>query len=599
VQIGKITLRPEYQVPAFNRCIEHIRESWKENKFDPVFVNAYVAAGKTVIIGAVAAYASAKNKKVLILARQTELVDQCAEMLWLMECRNSMFSSGMKEIVFNVACSTEGTCSNNLDGVFSEFIPDIILIDECHMVNWREVIESGSSQYSKIINHFKALNPNLALVGFTGSPYRGIESIKGPFWSGSLIDIDREYLVNNGFIVPTIFGVPDVEYDFHEFDNIEREGTKDFSAKQLEEMAHKAEDSCLTTQVVNDFVTHTKDRLSTLVTCASEKHCLQVGEKIGEIGETWAIITGKTPDKERGELLAKAKSGEIKYMLQIGCLTTGVNVPIWANSVILRRIGSLTLFTQLLGRGMRLSNGDFEKSDHLVLDYSGTMDVMGEMFADPLLEEAQLEKAKRKSELIKCPQCGTENSMYAKRCIGYDQNSKDERCEFFFVEPIQCLKCGTNNSPNARDCRGCGEQLKDPNEKLSGKHYTANDFIKVIKMEIKPSRNNGLIVNFYLQPDKDKGQELTKVNLFFMPFGSDGAKRIWKQQFLNRFCPKGFHGHVAKMRNGAEIARGSAMFDTPTHITARKNDKDYWNVHGVQFKTKRLMGNKETGVIEL
>ncbi|MFK9938761.1 hypothetical protein ACJEP1_25465, partial [Klebsiella pneumoniae] len=80
-------------------------------------------------------------------------------------------------------------------------------------------------------------------------------------------------------------------------------------------------------------------------------------------------------------ILDKANRGEIKYIFQVMALTTGVNVPFWDFSVILRKIGSLTLLIQLLGRGMRLLKDwqkeapySWVKEDHLVWDFAGTMD---------------------------------------------------------------------------------------------------------------------------------------------------------------------------------------------------------------------------------
>lgn len=602
MQIGKIKLRDEYQTPAVESVINHIREGWRTNNSTPAYVNAYVAAGKSLMIGAVAAYASSKKKKTLILARQIELIEQIAGKLELMESLASLFLAGSKyrSTRFNTVLSTEGTCANALDNEFSEYVPDIILIDECHMINWRDVIEEGSSQYSKVINHFKRLNPNVSIVGFTGSPYRGIEGIKGDFWKEQLTDIGREYLVNNGFICPTVFGVPSTEYDYQEFNSFNREGTKDFTQSELDKMAEIAEDECITKEIVADFVEHTKDRFGTLVTCASYNHCLRVKNEIEGLGYTAGIITGKTPDKERAQLLKQCRTGEIKYMMQIGCLTTGVDVPHWSNSVILRRIGSLTLLVQLLGRGMRLPDDSCEdKHDHLVLDYSGTMDVMAELFNDPLLEDAQLEKSKRKEETIECPQCGQVNSRHAKRCKGVDLASDDGRCEFFFVEPLVCIKCETKNSPNARDCRKCGNELKDPTANLSNKHYTPNDYIKVKSMKLSKTKNDAILVSFILDPDKDKNQTIDKVNLFFNPFKSDGAKRVWQHNFVNRFVNDvNWKRKVLSMRTATDVVKMQAMFNVPTHITARKSG-DYWNVHGVQFNSKRLMGGKEVGKLNL
>ena len=45
--------------------------------------------------------------------------------------------------------------------------------------------------------------------------------------------------------------------------------------------------------------------------------------------------------------------------------------------------------------------------------------------------------------------------------------------------------------------------------------------------------------------------------------------------------------------NADTVVKMKAMFTTPTHITVRKNDKGFTNVHGLLFSNRKLMGNKE------
>jgi superfamily II DNA or RNA helicase len=599
MQLGKIKLRP-YQAEAVNNVISHIRDCWTKKAFEPAIVNAYVASGKSLMIGAISAYASSKNRRVLILARQVELVDQNAEKCWLMDCNNSLFLAKPKprSTRFPVVVSTEGTAANALNKEFKSWCPDIILIDECHMVDWRDVMTKARTQYGKILKHFQDMNPLVAVVGFTGSPYRGVETIMGQYWQKELVTIDMTYLIDNSFIVPTIFGLPDFEYDLSEFDQFNELGTADFSKAELDNMAHKIEEeTTLTDQIIRDVVEHTKDRNGVLVTCASKSHCEQVVKYLKHYRQTACIITGDTPGDERERLLNQAKAGMVKFVCQIGCLTTGVDVPLWDTSVILRRIGSLTLLVQLLGRGMRLLTPElktqgYSKHDHLVLDYSGTMDAMSELFNNPILEEAQLKIAEKKQEFIDCPACGTQNSTHAKRCMGVSSTSKDGRCEFFFSEPIICPKCQTPNSSNARQCRECRCELVDPNLKLSGKHYSDNDFIEVKKMNLVLTKNNGIVVNFDLSPKQDQ-EQTKKATLFFNPQGSQGAKKMWKHNFVDRFVNCETTRRRVMSMNPATAVKMQAMFATPTHITARKNDKGYFVVHGLWFKNRKLMGNKE------
>ncbi|WP_236532806.1 hypothetical protein, partial [Escherichia coli] len=118
---------------------------------------------------------------------------------------------------------------------------------------------------------------------------------------------------------------------------------------------------------------------------------------------------------------------------------------------------SLTLLVQLLGRGMRLLKKEhidagYHKEDHLVLDFSGTMFELGQLYEDPILEEAEAQRSKRSGEQVPCPKCQTMNSPYARRCIGKDSTSPDGRCEEFF----SFIRCGFDKHGIRIFDDGCG-----------------------------------------------------------------------------------------------------------------------------------------------
>ena len=362
-KLGKITPYP-FQWEVIENTKDFIRKQLRgEIDNQPSFIHAYVSAGKTIIAGALAVHCQNVGARMLILARTGELVEQDADEVFNMGGACSLYSAslGQKSVYYSTVVGTEGTVANALDKEFSTWVPHIILIDECHEVSWQDVIDETDNQYARIINHFKRLNPNIVIVGMTGSPYRGVESIKGPFWKHEIEPIiGRNFLVENEYIVPTVFGYghDEANYDLSEFDQFEEEGTKDFSSADIEKM-HDKMSLRATGLIMQEVQEIMKDRLCALVTCAGLKHCEEAASYVPE--DEYAIITEKTKKSERQQILRDAKKGKknergtfrYKYIMQVGCLTTGVNVPLWCTSVLLRRIGSLTLLTQLLGRGMR------------------------------------------------------------------------------------------------------------------------------------------------------------------------------------------------------------------------------------------------------
>lgn len=607
-----------FQWHVTQSTLDHIRQQMQRKiKPTPAYINAYVSAGKTIIGGAIACHCQKVGAKLLILARTGELVEQNSEEIFNMGGLCSIFSASLnrKSTHYSTIVGTEGTVANALEKEFSQWVPHIILIDECHQVPWQDVMEEGDTGYSKIINHFKTINPDVIVVGMTGSPYRGIESIKGPYWKKEIEPaIGRKYLVDNEFIMPTTFGyvADEDKYDLSEFDSIEEQGTKDFSVSDMSAM-HEKMNLSTTQRIMHDVMATMKTRLCALITCAGINHCQEAASVVPE--DESAIITDKTGKKERQQILRDAKHGKLndrgtfryKYIFQIGCLTTGVNIPVWDTSVLLRRVGSLTLLTQLLGRGMRLLKPEhidagYQKEDHLVLDYSGTMAAMHQMFDDPMLEDAALAKGKGDGNMITCPDCETENSEFARRCIG-SGDEPDGRCGYFF-KSVDCVDferggiviqkgCGAKNDIAARQCRLCSNTLIDPNKNLIHKSYGVGDWKPVVSMKLDVIGNNqdGVSATYKLDSfDEFGNQEIATVKYWAV---AGGGKRTWQSNFIRRHV-NGYDWQARAMRmTPFQVVQSKAMFDVPTEVTHRINEKGASVVHGLRFSSgKEMKGAK-------
>ena len=592
---GKLTNRP-YQQFAFNKIIEHVKSS-----SDPAVCDASVGAGKTVIIAALAKHVSSKGGNVLVLSRQGEIIAQDAQDCWLAECKNSIFSAslGVKSTSYPVIFGTEGTVWRSLEtdlkyqgfiqsdeppkkpSKLIDFVADLIQVDECHMIDF----ENEESQYMKIIREMQRRNPKVRIIGLTGTDYRGVTPIIGEndgyFWKKRLTNISTEYLTNKGYLVPCSFGFghDETAYDLSEFRSEGKEGAQDFTAEQLRKMERlmvKAETT--TEKIMIEVAEKTKDRNCVLITCSGKKHCKEAARFLPP--GSFAIVTEEMGTKNRKKALDAAFNGEIKYLLQIGCLTTGVNIPLIDTVVILRKIGSLTLLVQLIGRGLRLLK-DFQKDagitkeDCLVLDYSDTLSELKDLYDNPVLESADFSKAKDDGDLIECPRCQTENSKFAVRCRG---ESNGARCDFFW-KSRECAAfyingrlvdkgCGAENAPTARECRCCDNTLIDPNAKLTRKHYSEKDYKPLLSFGMTPTPNNGVIIEYNMPND-----EVAKI--FYSPFSRNQvAKRIWYNNFVkNHANTPALKKLVRSARNAGELCSMKRSLDNVSAITHRKNDK--------------------------
>lgn len=622
IHTGEIEPRP-YQWLVYEKTAEVIRKFGKQPK--PSYVTASVGAGKTIMIAMIARRFQDMGWEGLVIARQGEIIEQDAEELWNLSVKNSLFSAslGRKAYAYPLIAGTEGTIINGLfdktvdDGavtksLLSDFSPRYILVDECHQVNWQDIIsEQPETQYGIIMNELNRrckakYGHEVIVIGYTGSPFRGVESIKGAYWKHEIVNISTKYLVDLGFLVPTIFGgqdIEDLQYDLHEFASSDVDGVQDFTDSQLKEMQEEIlKQGTLTQKIMLKVMELTRDRLGVLITCAGKKHCKEAAKYLPE--GSYSIVTEDMGQKARRKALKDAATGRKKYTLQIGCLTTGVNIPYWDTSVILRKIMSLTLLTQLLGRPMRLLKTDqiasgLVKENHLCLDFTGTMFELGGLYEDPILEEAEAQRAKRSGEQVPCPKCQTMNSPYARRCIGKDLTSPDGRCEEFFSF-IRCGfdkhgirifddGCGTKNDPTARYCRHCDHVLRDPNAALNERAYTDKEWTDVQDFKVELTKDAEGVLYRYLVVKADG--KTGWANEVFYPFG--GKPKHLRDMFkmkalLPHLEDKSMMKKMMDCHDAKTFMHYAGLIRAPKRITHRFNDKGRDIIHRKDFVGEQI-----------
>lgn len=643
--LGDLPVTPyDHQFVAYEACQQAIR------KYPgPVIVDAAVSAGKTIMIAMLARRIRDLGFPAMILSRQAEIIDQDFEELKNFGVPSSIYCAGLnrKSAHFPIVVGSEGTVIGGLQPGkhLADYAPLFLLIDECHHVNiedlirsetrkvpeylmengeivlngfgepeqigehigetYEEMIEAGRAAYTVIIRTLQKrcrerYGKELRIIGYTGTPYRGVESIVQPnpkepgFWRKIVTNISTEYLVSVGAVVPTRFGVSDLHYDLDQWRSTGEDGVKEFSDADMAAMqAQILKDKKLTQKIMAEVYAITQDRLGVLVTCAGVRHCKEAAEALPP-GTPYAIITEDTGPKKRRDILRDANTGKIKFIFQVNALTTGVNVPFWDTSVILRKIGSLTLLTQLLGRGMRILKpfhiaAGYTKEDHLVLDYAGTLDELGSLYFSPLLEAYQHNADEAKGALVvPCPKCKaagrkTMNGEHARRCRYVDPDTKI-RCDHFFQfitcddwkdangKTITQKGCGAKNDIVARICRCCGNSLIDPNEKLSHTAYSKDDYCNVRGFAIEPARGRGGLA-FRYDLEKD-GIEFRAWQVFWPGSESPQARKEWEFNGINKHVlDASKRREIKKCRTVEAVLAYAPYFMAPLKVTHRKIGK--------------------------
>ncbi|MEZ9951367.1 DEAD/DEAH box helicase [Vibrio sp. J383] len=460
------TLRP-YQADSVKSVIHYFRKHQT-----PAVLVLPTGAGKSLVIAELARLAKGR---VLVLAHVKELVEQNHEKYEGYGLKGSIFSAGLgrKETDQQVVFASVQSVVRNLDSFSNQF--SLLVIDECHRVP-----DEKTSSYQKVITHLRENNSGIKVLGLTATPYRlgmgwlyqyhtrgQVRSEEPRFFRDCIFELPIRYLLDEGFLTPArMIDAPVLSYDFSQLKPASTGRYKEAELDMVIEQSKRA-----TPQIVDQIIELAKDKLGIMVFAATVRHAQEILGLLPE-GES-SIVIGDTPTLERDQIINDFKERKIKFLVNVSVLTTGFDAPHVDLIAILRPTESISLYQQIVGRGLRLSPG---KKECLVLDYAGnSYDLYQPEVGDP--------KPDSDSEIITipCPACGFNNNFWGKldsngfllehfgrKCQGYftdEDTGEREHCNYRFRAKY-CGECGADNDIAARICHECDATLVDPDKKL-------------------------------------------------------------------------------------------------------------------------------------
>ncbi|MEZ8319940.1 DEAD/DEAH box helicase [Vibrio splendidus] len=460
------TLRP-YQADSVKSVIHYFRKHQT-----PAVLVLPTGAGKSLVIAELARLAKGR---VLVLAHVKELVEQNHEKYEGYGLKGSIFSAGLgrKETDQQVVFASVQSVVRNLDSFSNQF--SLLVIDECHRVP-----DEKTSSYQKVITHLRENNSGIKVLGLTATPYRlgmgwlyqyhtrgQVRSEEPRFFRDCIFELPIRYLLDEGFLTPArMIDAPVLSYDFSQLKPASTGRYKEAELDMVIEQSKRA-----TPQIVDQIIELAKDKLGIMVFAATVRHAQEILGLLPE-GES-SIVIGDTPTLERDQIISDFKERKIKFLVNVSVLTTGFDAPHVDLIAILRPTESISLYQQIVGRGLRLSPG---KKECLVLDYAGnSYDLYQPEVGDP--------KPDSDSEIITipCPACGFNNNFWGKldsngfllehfgrKCQGYftdEYTGEREHCNYRFRAKY-CGECGADNDIAARICHECDATLVDPDKKL-------------------------------------------------------------------------------------------------------------------------------------
>jgi DNA repair protein RadD len=375
------TLRP-YQQTALAKFLE-------SDCRRQLFVSP-TGSGKTVFFcAAVAEITRDPTQHVLIVVHRKELVDQIVTTLRLFGIEPGIIMAGRSPSpLARVQVASIQSFVARFDEDTAPFA-NWVFVDEAH--------HSVATTYRRIFSYYE----NSRILGVTATPCRGDGRGLGSDFDTMHAVITVKELIEQGYLVKTrVFSKA-----------LPLKGIKivagDYNVKQL---ARHMDTDELVGHAVVEYLAHAGGR-SAIVFAVDVAHAQHLANEFNRHGIQAACIHADTCKEERDSVRDRLRNGELRIVCNVGIYTEGFDAPDVGCVILCRPTKSLSLFLQMVGRGLRPAPG----KDHLVLiDHAGGIFAHGFVDDDRewTLDEDRgvknVDAANRKpDELCDCPGCGT------------------------------------------------------------------------------------------------------------------------------------------------------------------------------------------------
>ncbi|GKW22949.1 hypothetical protein PEC311524_05430 [Pectobacterium carotovorum subsp. carotovorum] len=564
------TLRP-YQREAVSATLDYFRRHTQ-----PAVIVLPTGAGKSLVIAELARLA---RGRVLVLAHVKELVAQNHAKYCALDLEADIFAAGLqqRESQGKVVFGSVQSVARNLDQFDNAF--SLLIIDECHRIS-----DDDNSQYQQIIQHLQKTNPQLRLLGLTATPYRlgkgwiyqyhyhgMIRGDEQCLFRDCIYELPLRYMIKHGFLVPPDrLDMPVVQYDFSKLvarsNGLFSEADLNLEIKRQQR---------ITPHIISQVIDYAQTRRGVMIFASTVEHAKEITALL-PAGQA-ALVSADTPAAERDALINAFKQQSLRYLVNVAVLTTGFDAPHVDLIAILRPTESVSLYQQIVGRGLRLYPG---KTDCLILDYAGNPH-------DLYTPEVGNSKPHAGSQPVQvfCPACGFANLFwgkttpdgdiiehYGRRCQGWEMAESDQRqqCDFRFRFKV-CPHCGAENDIAARRCHQCDEVLVDPDDMLKAALKLKDALVlRCSGMSFEQGQDAKGEWLKILYHDEDGAEVSERFRLH-----STAQRHVFLQQFLrvHQRAP----GTPFNWQNAADVVAQQKLLRAPDFVVARKNGK-FWQI---------------------
>lgn len=335
-----------------------IRESFqKGNK--SVMLQLPTGAGKTVSFVNIARDVIDNGKNVLILVHRVELIRQTYDKCLRHQLQVSVIHA---DFVYKKYCRLQiasvPTLANRVKGAKSKSLPeniDLIIIDEAHHAtanSWRNILE---------------FYPDAKVLGVTATPVRSNGEGFEDLFDDLVIGVTPKFLIENGYLAkPRIFANP-LRFDLSK---IKVKSTGDYNERDLVKNYEQS-------TTYGDLIKTWRDKannMKTVVFGINIDHVKKIVDAFNEEGIPAVHLSSDFDNVTRNRVINDFKDGKVKILANVNIVTEGFDLPAIEAVMLVRPTKSLSLYLQMVGRGLRPAEG---KDRAIILDHADCVAVHG------------------------------------------------------------------------------------------------------------------------------------------------------------------------------------------------------------------------------
>ncbi len=327
--------------PAQELALQALEESMEE-EYDRALAVLATGLGKTYL----AAFFAERFSRVLFVAHREEILYQARDSFLHVHSNKKagLYNATHKDIDSDFLFASVSTlCQDHHLAKFDPEEFDLIVVDEFH--------HATAPSYMRVIDYFK---PRF-LLGITATPHRLDNGDVFGICDGNVaITINFLDAIQKNWLAPfKYYGV----YDETDYSQLRWVGSG-YAEEDLERVQLREE---MAEMIYSEWFS--KKQTRTIGFCSSVKQAKFLSTYFEQQGIRAISLDAKSDPTIRKTARQKLNDGELDVIFTVDLFNEGVDIPKVDTLLFVRPTESLAVFTQQIGRGLRLADG----KDHCVI----------------------------------------------------------------------------------------------------------------------------------------------------------------------------------------------------------------------------------------